>query len=111
MKIRVDIDNTICDTKGMDYMDAVPRMKNIEYVNGLYDSGHHIVYWTARGQGSGTDWHDRTLKQLQSWGCKFHRLECTKPVYDLFVDDKSCRTFEEFRQLITMDVKKKKQQP
>ena len=31
----------------------------------------------------------KTLKQLKSWGLKFHKLYMTKPSFDFYVDDKS----------------------
>ena len=55
MIIYVDIDETICyheedDTsKARDYTKAKPYVERINKVNSLYDDGHTIVYWTARG--------------------------------------------------------------
>ena len=98
LKIRVDIDDTICKTQGMDYENAKPIYERIQYVNDLFDRGHEIVYWTARGTGRGLDFRELTEAQLTQWGCKYTRLEF-KPAYDLFVDDKACRTFDEFKGL------------
>ena len=50
MKIFVDIDNTICKTKGTDYLKAKPIFKNIDKINKLYNDGHEIIYWTTRVQ-------------------------------------------------------------
>lgn len=88
-KIRVDIDNTICETVGTDYAQAKPNHEHISYINSLYDQGHNIVYWTSRGVGSGQNLYDQTKQQLDTWGCKYHELKCDKPVYDLFIDDKT----------------------
>ena len=50
MIIFIDIDETICDSpESRDYKDASPIEENIEKANKLYDSGHTIIYWTARG--------------------------------------------------------------
>lgn len=102
MKIFVDIDETICVTPGnkscaRDYAAASPIMDNIEAVNALYDLGHEITYWTARGSVSGIDWYDATKQQLTDWGAKHHDLILGKPAYDLYIDDKSIntRTWEE----------------
>ena len=99
--IFVDIDETICfHAKGAppvghrDYNDMEPNYKNINKINELYDGGHKIVYWTARGSKSGIDWYDFTEKQLQKWGVKYHKLKCDKPFYDLFIEDKSLRIEE-----------------
>jgi hypothetical protein len=99
--IYVDIDETICYYKveipldgKKDYHTAVPDKNNIQKVNDLYDQGHRIVYWTARGSRSGIDWHPFTENQLKSWGVKFHELRCDKPYYDLFIEDRSKRIEE-----------------
>lgn len=86
----IDIDDTIC-TLAMPahYSTAVPITKAIDKVNRLYDEGHTIVFWTARGTGSGLDWRDLTESQLSSWGVKYHELRFGKPVYDIFIDDKN----------------------
>ena len=101
MIIRVDIDETICYYKEeialdgtKDYSKAIPRPFYIMKINDLYDKGHEIVYWTARGSRSGIDWYDFTYEQLESWGVKFHELKCDKPYYDLFIEDRSNRIEE-----------------
>ena len=66
MIIFVDIDETICNTpEDRNYSKSVPINKNIEKINKLYDEGNTIVYWTARGSGSGKDWHELTGKQFK----------------------------------------------
>tara|TARA_R110000851_G_scaffold66819_1_gene150872 strand:- start:51 stop:344 length:294 start_codon:yes stop_codon:yes gene_type:complete len=86
---RVDIDETICNTPDdRDYSKAVPILGRIDKINILYDEGNTIVYWTARGTGSGIDWREVTEKQFKEWGVKYHELHFGKPVYDLFIDDK-----------------------
>lgn len=85
----VDIDNTICKTHGNDYPRSTPYPERIQKINELYDQGHTIIYWTARGSGSGTDWSELTNKQLVEWGCKFHKINLGKPSYDIWIDDKA----------------------
>lgn len=97
MKYIVDIDGTICNNTGGDYKLAVPYKERIEKINDLYDSGHHIVYWTARGGNSGKDWAGLTKKQLSAWGCKYDELHMGKPVYDLWIDDKAINSGEYFQ--------------
>ena len=95
MTIYVDIDNTICKTNGSDYMNAVPIHDNIIKINKLFQEGHLIIYWTARGGNSGKDWEELTKKQLIEWNCQYHRLDCkTKPSYDLLICDKTKRIEE-----------------
>lgn len=94
MNLYVDIDETICrlDTKIEDtearYRSAMPIYERIEKVNKLFDEGNTVVYWTARGNASKKDFRQLTLEQLDRWGCKYTRLDCTKPSFDLFIDDK-----------------------
>ena len=99
MIIYVDIDETICASpESRDYARAIPIMKNIEKINELYDAGNTIVYWTARGTGSGIDWREVTEKQFKSWGVRYHDLKFGKPIYDLFVDDKNINSERFFKQ-------------
>ena len=95
----VDIDETICSkSEDLDYSKAKPLHDRIARINKLYDSGNTIVYWTARGTGSGIDWREVTEKQFKNWGVKYHDLKFGKPIYDLFIDDKninSDRFFDE----------------
>lgn len=94
--IFVDIDETICSTPDDPrvYEQATPIIENIQKINYLYDAGHRIVYWTARGSRSGKNWYDLTKQQLDSWGAKHHELRCDKPYYDLFIDDRTMRIEE-----------------
>ena len=97
----VDIDETIClneEDKDRDYSKARPIEKNINKINKLYDEGHHIVYWTARGSVSGLDWTDLTKKQLKSWGAKHHAVKLGKPHYDVFICDKAMNSKDFFEQ-------------
>ena len=96
MVIYVDIDETICMTpESRDQSLATPIVENINKINNLYDEGHEIVYWTARGGTTGIDWNDLTRVQLNSWGCKYTRIETQKkPSWDLFIDDKTKRIEE-----------------
>lgn len=92
-RIFVDIDGTICSQE-KDYANAVPWIEQIEKINKLYDEGHTIVYWTARGSTTGIDWGPVTRAQLVKWGCKYHEVRLGKPQYDLFICDKSKRIEE-----------------
>ena len=82
-----DIDGTLCDTDGVNYMDAEPDTAMITLVNMLYDRGDYITIYTTRGSTSGIDWHDKTKEQLDSWGVKYHKLSTDKPAGDIIVDD------------------------
>jgi len=89
MVIYVDIDNTICETIGQDYIKSVPLYERIKQINKLYNDGHTIIYWTARGTESGKNWFTLTKSQLEEWKCLYTELRMGKPAYDLFIDDKN----------------------
>ena len=96
MKIYVDIDETICFYEGeRHYPDAIPNFENIAKINKLYDEGHEITYWTARGTVTNLDWLETTADQLDEWGCQYHMLSVgEKPAYDLLICDKTKRIEE-----------------
>ncbi len=91
MVIYVDIDETICTNQiASDYTTAQPISENIAKINALFDLGHEIVYWTARGNTTKIDWYDQTVKQLKEWGAHYHALVMkNKPSFDLLIDDKA----------------------
>lgn len=96
----VDIDQTICSTPKIDgkhrYDLAIPINHRIARINNLYDAGHTVIYWTARGASTGFDWSELTDKQLKDWGCKFHEVRLGKPSYDVWIDDKAFNDKEFF---------------
>ena len=96
MKIFIDIDNTIFNTEGNNYMEATPIIENIKKANKLYDEGHTITYWTARGCVSGktAQYFKLTYEQLVCYNVKFHELRMGKPHYDLFIDDKNINAMD-----------------
>ena len=97
MIFMVDIDGTICSNTLGDYPNAQPFTERIDYFNNLFDQGHEIHYWTARGGNSGRDWQELTLQQLAEWGAKYTTARTGKPVYDLWIDDKAINVEEYFK--------------
>ena len=102
MKYCFDLDGTICDTplrpddNKPGYLESTPYSFMVEQVNRLFDEGHKIIIMTARGRGSGIDWTQLTIEQLDRWGVKYHELEPMfhKPTADLFIDDKGINVEE-----------------
>ena len=98
MRIFVDIDETICFYDGVErlgYKNAIPKYTNISKINKLYEEGHEITYWTARGSVSKINYFELTVNQLDEWGCKYHHLSVgKKPAYDLLICDKTKRIEE-----------------
>ena len=97
-KYIVYIDGTICTQirPKPDYPKHEPFKERIEFMNTLYDEGHEIHYWTARGSSSGIDWEEFTKKQLEEWGVKATSVSCGKPLYDVWIDDKAISDGEYF---------------
>tara|TARA_B110000027_G_C16082109_1_gene284124 strand:- start:313 stop:669 length:357 start_codon:yes stop_codon:yes gene_type:complete len=92
-----DLDNVICKTKKNNYHQSKPIKKNINFINFLYDEGHTIKIFTARGMGRSNQnmklakkkFAVFTKNQLKKWNIKYHKLILGKPSYDIFVDDKN----------------------
>ncbi len=89
-----DIDGTICTNTDGDYEKAEPFAEAINKVNSLYQQGHKIVFYTARGYTTGIDWTDFTAKQLKSWNVQYHDLVLGKPYADIYIDDKAINTID-----------------
>ena len=91
MRYIVDIDGTICtyDSNATPYSQAIPIKGRIKFFNDLYDAGHEIIYWTARGGHSKVDHSKLTERQLNEWGVKRTELKMDKPSYDFWIDDKA----------------------
>jgi len=92
--VYVDIDETICNTPGnknkeRDYTKSTPIQSRINMVNELFDNNRRVVYWSARGVGSGKNHTALTLEQFKKWGVKFHQLSFNKPLFNLLIDDKA----------------------
>jgi hypothetical protein len=99
-----DLDDTLC-TRSPDleylgpdkYKHCSPVDKMVKKVNRLYDEGHTIYIYTARGMGQFNgdlvkvynNLYVLTLDSLKEWGIKHHGLIMGKLHYDLLIDDKS----------------------
>ena len=64
------------------------RFAGFKKINRLYEFGHEIILFTARGSKTAKDWKDVTETQMNKWGVKYHRLIFGKPAADFYVDDK-----------------------
>lgn len=98
LKMIVDVDDTISITNSSrDYANAQPIVQMIEKLNGLFDSGWEIVYFTARGQVSRDGNIEEIEKEvrpiLEDWmnrnGVKRNGLIMGKPYGQYYLDDKA----------------------
>lgn len=96
-----DIDGTLCDDTDGNYEQAAPRRDIITKLNELYEAGHTIKLFTARGSTTGIDWYELTQAQMSSWDVKYHELIMGKPHADVFIDDKSIHPLDWVRAVAT----------
>lgn len=92
MIIYVDIDGVLCTNTYGEYDKAEPIQDNILKINQLYDNGHRIVIWTARGtllSDAIQEIQKLTVSQLKQWEVKYHQLKFGKPYYDRLIDDRA----------------------
>lgn len=89
-----DIDGTLCSNTDGDYSKAWPFPEVISQVNRLYNEGHRILLYTARGATTGVDWRVFTECQLKEWEVQYHRLFMGKPTADVYIDDKAVNFFD-----------------
>lgn len=102
--IAVDLDDTLCTRPisnehlgKLKYNYCTPIVDNIELINKLYDNGHTVYIYTARGMFTFnmdvslvySELYELTNKQLQDWGVKYHKLVMGKQPFDFLLDDKA----------------------
>ncbi len=98
-----DLDGVICSNTKYKSANLINYKKSksipsaIKAINKLYDNGHTIVIYTARGM---TRYNGNlslikkklskiTVNSLKSWKLKYHKLVFGKIYYDLIIDDKA----------------------
>lgn len=96
MRYCFDIDDTITKwNDNRDYENFEPDLEMVRIINSLYDQGHYILLFTARGMTSvGPDKIESEIvpplvKNLKKIGLKYNKLLTHKPVYDIIIDDKA----------------------
>jgi len=103
LRLVFDIDGTICNNTSGEYESALPYRDMINMINHMYDTGHYIIFHTARGMGKHggnealayKDWYCITKNQLDSWGVRFHELHLGKILGDVYIDDRGFRLKED----------------
>lgn len=101
MRFVFDIDGVIMNlVKDNDYTKATPKMDVISLINSLFDYGHEIILFTARGSKTGIDWCEITKNQIDATGLKYHQLLFNKPYADYYIDDKLI-SIEELKHKLT----------
>lgn len=102
--IAFDLDDTLCyrppniehlGREKYKFCQPIPEM--IELSNQLFDAGHVILIYTARGMSTydGSvekvyeNLYEKTLSDLEKWGIRHNGLVMGKLHYDYLVDDKA----------------------
>ena len=84
-----DIDGTLCTNTNGAYETAEPYQGRIAHLNRLFDAGHTVKLFTARGSTTGIDWRGLTERQMADWGVRYHELILGKPEADVYIDDRA----------------------
>lgn len=90
----IDLDKTLVD--GPNYLECKAIPGRVEKVNELFDAGHTIIIYTARGANTGLNWFHVTYNLLQRIGLRYTELRMGKFNYDVWVDDKAINDKEFF---------------
>lgn len=112
MKIYVDLDETLAiydKNKEREYENALPHIVNINKINKLYDKGHEIYVWTARGTVTKINHYNLTKTQLNRWNVKYTDLIMGKPSYDIYIDDKSINSIYDWNDDVVDNILSNKQ--
>lgn len=103
-----DVDGIIATIVPVSQYDlAMPQRENIKVINYLYEQGHQIILFTARGTATGIDWTELTRRQLIDWDVKYHKLLFGKPAADYYIDDKML-SIEKIKEYISKQVRNHK---
>jgi hypothetical protein len=84
--IAIDMDGVLC-TEERTFEKPLAKVipGAVEGVNSLFERGHTIIIWTARG------WEQFAITDhwLKLNGFKYHMLQMGKPIVDYFIDDRA----------------------
>lgn len=83
--INVDLDGTLTTGGPFWHGEPQPNMEMIELVRKLYQSGNHIIIWTARAW----EYANETVAWLIKHKVPFHGVYMQKGGCDLYIDDKA----------------------
>lgn len=113
--IAFDLDDVLCfredgiEHLGPDkYKFSKPNKSYIDLCNDLYDEGHYIKIYTARGMSQFDGDVEKieeiikpiTLAHLKEWRVKYHEIIFGKVHYDLLIDDKALNSIDLTKKII-----------
>ncbi len=111
-----DLDGVLCVTKKNNYKFSIPKKKNIEVVNELFEMGFYIKIFTSRFMGRSHEdaliakkkGYQFTKNQLKRWKVNYHELLFGKPSFDIYIDDKSLNFSQGWDEVIAKKYLRKK---
>ncbi len=84
--IAVDMDGVLCKGEFWGDDEPAPQQDVIDYFNGLYKKGAHIIIYTARNP----KWYALTQTWLDKYGVMYHGIAMMKKIgADIYIDDKA----------------------
>jgi len=109
-----DLDEVICNNTKyknsnlINYNKSKPIRGAVKAINKLYDRGHTIIIYTARGmtryKGNVSLVKKKlsklTINSLKTWNLKYHKLVFGKIAYDVIIDDKSINYKNNWKRII-----------
>ena len=114
MRICIDLDGTICDTRveGQHYKYVQPKDGAVDFIKKLRADGHYIIIDTARHMATCDHNVGQVLakqgKTLFDWlymhEIPYDEIHLGKPLADVYIDDKALK-FENWKQI---DINNKK---
>lgn len=100
-----DLDNTLVSypEKPGDYSTVKPIKNNIKLLRYLYETGHHIIIYTARRMRTWEgnvnkvidDIGETTKNTLEEFNIPYHELKFGKPYAHFYIDDLAINAFED----------------
>lgn len=95
--IAVDMDGVLCYGEFWGEKDVEPNTEIIQFVNGLYMKGAHIIIYTARNP----KWFIQTQTWLDRHNVMYHGIAMMKKIgADVYIDDKALNLEDVINDLI-----------
>ena len=101
MRVCIDLDGTLCDTKaaGQNYLDVRPKEGAVEAISNMRARGDYIIIHTARNMETENNNLGRIIAiqgpVIEKWcskhGISYDELWFGKPLADCYIDDKAIR--------------------
>ena len=110
MRICIDIDGTICETKKQheSYREIQPKPHAIRTIQNLKQKGHYIILYTARhmktcnhniGQVIALQGKN-LLDWLDEYNLPYDEIVFGKPLADIYIDDKAYKFTNNWNEII-----------